>query len=94
MSIDGFRLYDTIRCSRSKNMQSESSTRFKVVGGGKAEVVMRRCWVGFGEDRPLRLARLGDKDVEEAVLVIDCKEEIWDAMVVQGALRRRARRLV
>ena len=65
-----------------------------MVGGGKAEVVMRRCWVGFGEDRPLRLARLGDKDVEEAVLVIDCKEEIWDAMVVQGALRRRARRLV
>lgn len=58
---------------------STSSTRFKVVGGGRAEVVMRRCWVGFGEDRPLRLARLGDRDVEEAVLAIE--EEIRDGMV-------------
>lgn len=81
MSIDGFRLYDTVRCLFSRKRQSTSSTRFKDVGGGMAEVVMRRCWVGFGEERPLRLARLEDKDVEEAVLVIDCEEATGDIMV-------------
>jgi hypothetical protein len=41
---------------------------------------MRRWLAGLGEDRALRLARLGDNDVEDAVLAIECKEAIWAAI--------------
>lgn len=38
------------------------------------------------------MARLGDKDVEDAVLEIECDEAAWEAMM-NGGLMRRARRL-